>query len=120
MDYEFTLVLDTDITLKVHASKDRTQLFFGKPDFVPTVDTGAIILKWCNEGTEFQSAFTVEDVLQAISSCNTNEELLSLYNTYPQYQQQLQAEFSKRRRDIILNSNSNQLIANPNGTYSNQ
>ena len=119
LDYEFTVVLDVDITLKARTSKDRTQLFFGKPEFIPSVDTGAQILKWCNTGTETPKVTpTTDDVLQAIQACNSNDELLSLYNRYPLYQETLAAEFSKRRRDIALARN----IPNPqtfstNGTH---
>lgn len=101
MDYEFTLVLDTDITLKARASKDRTQLFFGKPEFIPSVETGAIILKWCNSGTGSHKIATMEDVLQAILESKTTDELLSIYNAYPVYQQVLSAEFTKRKQQLL-------------------
>ena len=117
MDYEFTVVLDLDMTLKAKSSKDRTQLFFGKPEFIPTVDTGAIILKWCNDGTGSYPPVTKEDVLQAIASCQTNDDLLTLYNTYPAYQQTMTAEFSKRRMEIeTINNISNNQKAIQNGT----
>ena len=32
------------------ASKDRTNLFMNKPEFVITPETGKSILNWCNEG----------------------------------------------------------------------
>ncbi|PQJ09354.1 AAA family ATPase [Flavipsychrobacter stenotrophus] len=116
MDYEFTVVLDLDMALKAKSSKDRTQLFFGKPEFIPTVDTGAIILKWCNDGIGSYPTITKEDVLQAIASCQTNEDLLTLYNTYPAYQQTMTAEFSKRRMEIeTINNISNNQKAIQNG-----
>jgi hypothetical protein len=48
MDYEFTAVLDLNIKHQAVASKDRTNLFMGKPEFVITTETGREILKWCN------------------------------------------------------------------------
>lgn len=48
VDYEFTLVLDIDIKHHAVASKDRTGLFMGKPEFTITADTGRDILRWCN------------------------------------------------------------------------
>jgi len=48
VDYEFTLVLDLDIKHHAIASKDRTGLFMGKPEFTITPNTGREILNWCN------------------------------------------------------------------------
>jgi len=50
IDYEFTIVLDMDMKHFAKASKDRTNLFMDKPEFIITPDTGKIILDWCNEG----------------------------------------------------------------------
>jgi len=50
IDYEFTIVLDMDLKHFAKASKDRTNLFMDKPDFIITPDTGKAILDWCNEG----------------------------------------------------------------------
>ncbi len=48
----YWLVLQKHIfrVLKHHAvaSKDRTGLFMGKPEFAITPETGESILKWCN------------------------------------------------------------------------
>jgi hypothetical protein len=55
-------------------------------------------------------------VLQAIASCQTNEDLLTLYNTYPAYQQTMNAEFSKRRMEIETNNIPNNQKAIQNGT----
>ena len=48
VDYEFTIVLDIDLKHHAVASKDRTGLFMGKPEFTITPETGESILKWCN------------------------------------------------------------------------
>ena len=50
IDYEFTIVLDVDMKHFAKASKDRTNLFMDKPEFVITPETGKSILDWCNEG----------------------------------------------------------------------
>ena len=47
VEYEFTIVLDIDIMHRATASKDRTGLFMGKPEFVITPRVGAYILNWC-------------------------------------------------------------------------
>lgn len=48
VDYEFTVVLDLDLKHHATASKDRTGLFMGKPEFTITPATGESILQWCN------------------------------------------------------------------------
>jgi len=48
VDYEFTIVLDIDLKHHAKASKDRTGLFMGKPEFTITPETGDAILRWCN------------------------------------------------------------------------
>ncbi len=118
LDYEFTVVFDTDITLKAKVTKDRTQLFYGKPEFIPTIDTGAMILKWCNSGIGTYPKFTVEDILKAIQVCKTTEELVTLYNEHPIHQQSLVVEFSKRKQEILLNANiyNNKNNFSTNGT----
>lgn len=120
LDYEFTVVLDVDVSLKARTSKDRTQLFFGRPEFIPSVDTGALILKWCNTGSDTLVVIPpMEDILQSIQSCKSNEELLAIYNNYPACQEPLAAEFSRRRRDIALQRNIlNQNTFSTNGTHS--
>jgi len=50
VDYEFTIVLDVDMKHFAKASKDRTNLFMDKPEFVISSETGKTILDWCNEG----------------------------------------------------------------------
>jgi AAA domain len=116
MDYEFTVVLDLDISLHAKVSKDRTQLFFGKPEFIPTVDTGAIILKWCNQGVGSYPVTTAEDILQAIRACNTPDELLALYNAHPLLQQALNHEFGQRKQQLLTNNITHQNNQSANGT----
>ena len=47
VDYEFTIVLDINMKNHAVASKDRTNLFMGKPEFTITPNTGREILAWC-------------------------------------------------------------------------
>lgn len=51
-EYELTINLELDIKHNATASKDRTGLFMGKPDFVPDEETGKAILQWCESGSE--------------------------------------------------------------------
>lgn len=69
VDYEFTIVLDIDLKHHSVASKDRTGLFMGKPEFTITPETGDSILRWCNSesrpnvvlGAGFQMSQPVEE-----------------------------------------------------------
>lgn len=118
MDYEFTIVFDLDTNLQARVSKDRTQLFYGKPDFIPTVETGKKILEWCNEGKEVSQTDLIKSIMQQINSCTTLEQLNQLYNSYPGMQQSLQNEFTQRKQQILLQQPiTNHKNAHQNGTY---
>ena len=49
VDYEFTIVFDVNMKHYALASKDRTELFAGKPEFPLTEQVGMQILGWCNQ-----------------------------------------------------------------------
>lgn len=51
MEYEFTVMLDIDMSHVASASKDRTSLFDGQY-FKISTDTGATLLSWLSTGTE--------------------------------------------------------------------
>lgn len=99
VDYELTLSFDLDIKNMATASKDRTGLFYGKPEQKLSVQTGEQILDWCNSGAEI----TVDDVSQRIGDITSIQELLRLYEQYPQFQQTLKPEFEQQKRRIIVN-----------------
>jgi hypothetical protein len=103
LEYEFTLVFEMSMAHLAKASKDRTGLFMGKPEFVPTVDTGRAIAEWCNQGVDAPLGITYEQVLQLIRSSPGIQELNTLYYTYPQYQQALKDEFTTRKHQIQNN-----------------
>jgi hypothetical protein len=53
--YEYELTINLELLTDTHyvkASKDRTGLFMGKPEFIPTEETGVMIRKWCESGKE--------------------------------------------------------------------
>lgn len=109
IDYEFTIVFDIDIKHNVKASKDRTELFSDKPEFVINADTGKRILEWCNSGVN------VEMVRKQILESNTIEELSSIYHKYPEWYQELTSDFINRKTAIledIKNKNSLQTQTN--------
>ena len=76
VDYEFTLVFDVDSKHYCVASKDRTNLFSGKPDFIINSGTGKKILEWCNNGT------SLEDVREQIKQCKELDKLRDLYQSH--------------------------------------
>lgn len=53
--FEYELTMNLEIINDKHmvkASKDRTSLFMGKPEFIPSEKTGEEIRKWCESGAE--------------------------------------------------------------------
>jgi hypothetical protein len=103
MDYEFTVVIDIDIKHNASASKDRTQLFAGKPDFRITSETGSKILEWCNSGLAIQEpppAFEVP-MEEQIQGCASMQELVSLYNQQSkEVQESYKLVFAKKRDEL--------------------
>jgi len=121
MDYEFTLVFDLDIKNIATASKDRTGLFFGKPEHKLSSSTGKVILDWCLAGTNV----SVDEVSVRIGECKSIQELLALYQDYPQFKAILQKEFEQRKRQLIINREVKVQLATPtkflnNGTPDNE
>ncbi|MBK7763292.1 MAG: AAA family ATPase [Bacteroidetes bacterium] len=111
MDYEFTIVLDLDIKHNASASKDRTQLFSGHPEFKITSDTGKKILQWCESGESITPQSTnnneVEVPLEVqISNCSTIKELIELYGTCSQHlQSDYRSYFAIRRDELTPSTN---------------
>jgi len=48
IDYEFTIVMNMDLKHQAKVTKDRTGIFNGQSEFIPSVETGKVILDWCN------------------------------------------------------------------------
>jgi hypothetical protein len=117
LEYEMTLVLDLDMKNHATASKDRTGLFFGKPEHKITTATGRMIQEWCHSGAEVKA----KDISERINDCRSINELLNLYKEYPEFQQALKPEFEQQKRRLIINQEatkqlSNNLSNNQNGT----
>jgi hypothetical protein len=51
-EYELTVNLELDTKHIATTSKDRTGLFMDKPEFVPSEETGKLLLNWCENGIE--------------------------------------------------------------------
>ena len=95
IDYEYTIVFAINMKHQAIASKDRTNLFTGKSEFTITPTTGQLILDWCNDGV------TLEMIKAEISKAETLEELTSVYQQYPEWNQQLIADFSRRKAELL-------------------
>ncbi len=104
MDYEFTLVLDVDVKHNAIATKDRTGIFVGKPEFRITIETGKMIADWCNEGVN------IDQIKEQIENCKSKEELRKLYVAFPQYHIELKAFFIAKKATFdkleLINENN--------------
>ena len=104
LEYEFTLVFDLDMKNNAVASKDRTGLFFGKPEMKLSAERGRQILDWCLKGSDM----SVDEVSERIGECKSVQDLLSLYKMFPQYQEILRSEFERQKRQLIIITPINQ------------
>lgn len=110
IDYEFTIVFDINMKHQAIASKDRTNLFMGKPDFTITPTTGQIILDWCNDGVN------VEMIRQQIINVKSIEELTAIYHKYPEWYQQLTSDFMQKKMQLQEEKNKPSINYSPNFT----
>jgi len=106
MDYEFTIVFELSMDNTATATKDRTFLFFKKPAFTITSNTGKTICDWCNGPNPIPNQPEMDEVLKRINSCKSLGELLNLYNSIPALKEKLSSDFTKRREE--LNNSSHQ------------
>ena len=84
-------------------SKDRTNLFSGKPDFIITSEVGKTLKAWCNEGV------SLDDVKKEINATTTLEGLRHLYQKYNSLKQQIHPLIIARKSEI---ENTAQIIDN--------
>ena len=116
--YEYEMSIALEIINDKHltkASKDRTSLFTGKPEFVITKDTGKQILDWCNLGEDFLQP--LEEITlsmeQKITSCNTMKDLVSLFNSQDkEVQEKYKHNFTSKRNELVL-ANAETPIVHP-------
>lgn len=126
LDYEFTLVFDLDIKNNATASKDRTGLFFGKPEQKLSVDTGKLISDWCKEGEDIANPASITDniitesvLILQINNCQNIDQLLSLYTQNPIYQETHIDLFTNKRKELnqIIKPDSLTFKTSSNGTH---
>jgi hypothetical protein len=79
LDYEMTIVFSLDIKNNANASKDRTNLFYNKPSFIPSEKTGEFIAEWCESGVSLDDE--VKDAKAKLEMCDTIDDLSLLKET---------------------------------------
>jgi hypothetical protein len=79
-EYELTVNLEISQNHLAKASKDRTGLFMGKPEFTPSEDTGKLIAQWCESGEEQEGLIKPGSKWYTdVEACATQKELVELY-----------------------------------------
>lgn len=104
--FEYEVTINFEIINENHlckVSKDRTNLFQGKPEFIITSKTGKKLKAWCNQGV------SLEDVKQEIKATTTLEGLRHLYQKYISLQQQIKPLILDRKSEI---ENTVQIVDN--------
>lgn len=82
-EYELTVNLQLDTAHQAIASKDRTGLFMGKPEFVPSEETGTMILDWCESGIDVEKQ--IEESIANLNNYNTVDDLTMYKESLPSY-----------------------------------
>jgi hypothetical protein len=82
-EYELTVNLQLDMMHQAVASKDRTGLFMGKPEFIPSIETGKMILEWCETGADPREE--IDQAIANLSNVANLEELKLFRDTLPSY-----------------------------------
>lgn len=106
--FEYELTVNFELLNDKHlvsASKDRTGLFMGKPEFIINSATGKKLINWCNQG------ISVDKIKEQINSCETLEDLKKIYNQYPNLSKELYPLVISRKE--VIDVVSNQLIDSP-------
>lgn len=82
-EYELTVNLELDHGHHATASKDRTGLFSGKPEFIPTEATGQMIAEWCENGVD--PTQEINEAIAKLANCNSVDDLKLFKETLPLY-----------------------------------
>lgn len=99
-EYELTANLELDIKHNAIALKDRTGLFMDKPQFVPSEETGAMLLEWCDNGIS-----ELELAINEMESVSTIDQLKTVWSKYKSLQTDNKFVEAKDKRKKELDSN---------------
>jgi hypothetical protein len=113
VSYEFTIVFDIDIKHFAVVSKDRTNLFSGKPEFMINTATGKRILDWCT------SPIKEDGVKQRIEDCLSVSQLMELYKEHPSFQLPLKGLY-QAKKDLLEKLINPQNISQNGNSISNR
>jgi hypothetical protein len=118
LDYEFTLVFDVDIKHFAVASKDRTGLFMGKPEFTINITTGKKILEWCNTGNSIvEGKMSAKEMSDKINCALSVSELTKLFNDNPTFQEAFRPQFQTKKIQLELLTNPQNFSINGNSKH---
>jgi hypothetical protein len=95
--FEYELSVNFELINENHlckVSKDRTNLFQGKPEFIITSEVGKTLKAWCNQG------ISLEDVKLEISNTTTLEGLRHLYQKHSALKEQIKPLIIERKSEI--------------------
>ena len=104
--FEYELSVNFELINENHlckVSKDRTNLFQGKPEFIINSDVGKQLKTWCNQG------ISMDDVKLEIKTATTLEGLKHLYQKYNSLKQQIKPLIIDRKSEI---ENTTQIVDN--------
>lgn len=119
--FEYELSVNFELINEHHlckVSKDRTNLFSDKPEFIIDSTIGKQLMNWCNEGV------SLERVREEILNCTTIERLKHIYNKHSALKQLIKPLIIERKNqienslNIIENKDIIQTTHSPNGTNS--
>jgi len=102
--FEYELSVNFELINENHLckiSKDRTNLFNGKPEFIINENTGKLLKDWCNQGD------SRDDLKQQIEAATTLEGLRHLYQKYIHLKNEIMPLIMERKSEI---ENSGQII----------
>lgn len=91
-EYELTVNFELDIKHNAIVSKDRTNLFSGKPEFVITSETGQLIKQWCDSGIDTQELERIEfeaklkGAITEIEVCDNIEVMKVIWSKHKKFQ----------------------------------
>lgn len=107
-EFEVSIHFELDQQHKAFCSKDRTGLFMNQEPFVISEQTGIQIIRWCESGEPINA----DDVTSRINTCKSLNELLQVYKEYPQFKQTLLPEYEQRKRELIIQKEVQNQLAN--------
>lgn len=105
--FEYELTVNFELLNDKHltsASKDRTGLFSGKPEFIINSNTGKKLINWCTQGK------SIEKIKEEINSCDSLEGLKQIYAEHPTFSAEL-FPIVMSRKEVLENATA-QLIDN--------